>query len=51
MAKESKFAGFTLTVEDVAKLRKLSERYDGNISMTVRILIRDAFDEKQLEGN
>lgn len=44
MALNSERVSLTLTEADMDKLRKLSERYDGNMSMTVRQLIRAAFE-------
>lgn len=40
---------FTLTGEDRDKLTILSERYDDNLSMTIRFLIRDAFESLEKE--
>lgn len=49
MALNSERVTFALTEADIDKLRKLSERYDGNLSMTVRQLIRAAFEALEKE--
>ena len=38
-----KMVGFILTYDDIKKLQAISERYDGNQSMTIRNLIRQEF--------
>ena len=42
-----KMVGFILTYDDIKKLQAISERYDGNQSMTMRNLIRQKFTQEQ----
>ncbi len=46
---KTKFTGFFMTQDDLEKLWKLSEKYDKNNSMTMRILIQEAYAKLQKE--
>ena len=48
---KTKFTGFFMTQDDLEKLWKLSEKHDNNNSMTMRILIQDAYKKLQKEQN
>ena len=48
---KTRFTGFFMSQDDLEKLWKLSERYDNNNSLTMRILIQDAYKKLQKETN
>lgn len=45
----SKFTGFMLTDDVLGMLKALSESFDGNMSMTMRFLIKKAYREYRKE--
>jgi hypothetical protein len=44
---KTNFIGFYLDDDDLNKLRKLSERYENNNSMTLRTILRETFDQQE----
>lgn len=48
---KTKFTGFFMSQDDLEKLWQLSERYDNNNSLTMRVLIQDAYAKLEKEQN
>jgi hypothetical protein len=48
---KTKFTGFFMSQSDLEKLWKLSERYDNNNSLTMRVLIQEAYKKLEKETN
>ena len=48
---KTQFTGFFMSQDDLEKLWKLSERYDNNNSLTMRVLIQDAYEKFYKEQN
>ncbi len=46
---KTRFTGFFMSQDDLEKLWKLSERYDNNNSLTMRVLIQEAYAKYQKE--
>jgi len=47
---KTNFIGFYLDDDDLNKLRKMSERFENNNSMTLRAILRESFERQENES-